>query len=545
MFRIVCILNVLLLFSSMATAKNNTSLSVILTRLDSVIDVAPSYEVAKMTRIAELNKQLNGDKNPMSRYNTGMLLYEEYRAYKNDSAISILQDNLTIAKSLHRQDLANNCLSLIAFQCSTVGHYPDAEAMLEQVDVSQLKGRGAFLYYRAMNHLYGEIGFYSHIKSVKDSAYAISTKYEKLLLQSLDKNSREYKEYLCRSLYGQRKLQEALKVCNEWLEVTKEGSREFSMVAFYQYIIRVTLGDKDAVAWAARSAINDITHAVMDQGSLWEVAHLISGDDINRSYKYIKYAWQCASVFGTDIRTKQISPVLSVIGSQYQTELDRANHRLLFITVVIALLAVVLFAMLVYTVKQRKHLAIARNDLHQRNLDLAESNEKLINANEKVTLVNSQLNESNQIKEAYIGRYLALCSDYVDRMDKERKQASKLVKAHKIDELSKLLRSTEQRDKDVEELYGYFDKTFLNIFPSFVENFNALLKPEYRIDVESGKLNTTLRIFALIRLGIDDSSKIASFLHYSVNTIYNYRARTKNGCLGDRDSFEDEVKKLG
>ena len=535
----------LLLFSSVATAKDSNNLPAILNRLDSVIDVAPSYELAKKSKIANLNRQLNGDKKPLSRYDTGMQLYEEYRAYKNDSAISILQDNLAIARSLHRKDLENECLSLIAFQCSTVGHYPDAKAMLEQVDVSQLKGRGVFLYYRAMNHLYGEIGFYSHIKSVKDSAYAKSNKYELLLLQSLNKNSREYKEYLCRSLYGQGKLQEALKVCNEWLNETQESSRDFSMVAFYQYLIRITLRDKDAVSWAARSAICDITHSVMDQGSLWEVADLISGDDINRSYKYIKYAWQCASVFGTDIRTKQISPVLSVIGSQYQTDLDKANHRLLFITVIIALLAVVLLFMLVYTLKQRKRLAIARNDLHQRNLDLAESNEKLTNANAKVTSVNSQLNESNQIKEAYIGRFLALCSDYVDRMDKERKQASKLVKAHKIDELSKLLRSTEQKDKDVEELYGYFDKTFLNIFPTFVENFNALLKPEYRVEVESGTLNTTLRIFALIRLGIDDSSKIASFLHYSVNTIYNYRARTKNGCLGDRDSFEEEVKKLG
>ena len=91
-----------------------------------------------------------------------------------------------------------------------------------------------------------------------------------------------------------------------------------------------------------------------------------------------------------------------------------------------------------------------------------------------------------------------------------------------------------------------FDNSFLNLFPNFIDDFNALLKPEAQIEpIDRNKMNTTIRIFALIRLGIDDSSKIAEFLHYSVNTIYNYRAQTKNGALGDRDLFEKSVKEIG
>ena len=91
-----------------------------------------------------------------------------------------------------------------------------------------------------------------------------------------------------------------------------------------------------------------------------------------------------------------------------------------------------------------------------------------------------------------------------------------------------------------------FDKAFLKLYPKFVEQFNGLLREDARIELKKGKLlNTELRIFALIRLGITQSSDIASMLRYSVNTIYNYRAQIKNSALGDRDNFEERIKEIG
>ena len=137
------------------------------------------------------------------------------------------------------------------------------------------------------------------------------------------------------------------------------------------------------------------------------------------------------------------------------------------------------------------------------------------------------------------------CSIYIDKMDDMRRKISRLVKSHDYEQLAQLTRPTEFKEKELEEFYVIFDTAFLHLFPDFVEKFNELLKPEERIEVEEGmKMTTTLRIFALIRLGIEDSSKIAEFLHYSVNTIYNYRARVKNGAIGDREHFEDHVKAL-
>ena len=157
-----------------------------------------------------------------------------------------------------------------------------------------------------------------------------------------------------------------------------------------------------------------------------------------------------------------------------------------------------------------------------------------------------KLGESNRVKEEYIGRFLSLCSLYVDKIESFRKQVNKMVKNRQYEELFRETRSTSLKERELDELYNNFDDAFLHLFPTFIEDFNALLQPAERIELtEDGHMPVSLRIFALIRIGIEDSSKIAEFLHYSVNTIYNYRARVKNGVIADRDNFERTVKKLG
>ena len=166
--------------------------------------------------------------------------------------------------------------------------------------------------------------------------------------------------------------------------------------------------------------------------------------------------------------------------------------------------------------------------------------------NSQLSSLNSQLSESNRVKEEYIGRFMSLCSQYIDKLDDYRKMVNKKMKNKELEDLFRMSKSTELKEKELEELYQNFDSVFLHLFPNFVNDFNALLQPEQQIHPkEDNRLTTEIRIFALIRLGIEDSSKIAEFLHYSVNTIYNYRARIKNGALDNRESFERRIKQLG
>ena len=198
-----------------------------------------------------------------------------------------------------------------------------------------------------------------------------------------------------------------------------------------------------------------------------------------------------------------------------------------------------------YIYRQMKKLADARNHLQVANKQLNGLNEELRQMNSCLSSTNIELSESNQIKEEYIARFIKLCSTYINRLDAYRRMVSKKVSAGQIAELLKITRSQDALDEELEELYANFDTAFLHLFPNFVGKFNDLLQENEQILPKKGELlNTELRIFALIRLGIEDSSQIAEFLRYSVNTIYNYRAKVRNKARGSREDFDDLVRKI-
>ncbi len=171
--------------------------------------------------------------------------------------------------------------------------------------------------------------------------------------------------------------------------------------------------------------------------------------------------------------------------------------------------------------------------------------QRLSAARNKLEHANEQLQLSNNIKEEYVGRFMNLCSVYINRLDTYRRMVNKKISAGQMEELLKMVRSREVLDTGLKELYDNFDTAFLHLFPDFVDKFNDLLQPEERIVLRKGELlNTELRIFALIRLGIDDSSQIAEFLRYSVNTIYNYRAKVKNKARISREDFEIRLMQI-
>ena len=180
-------------------------------------------------------------------------------------------------------------------------------------------------------------------------------------------------------------------------------------------------------------------------------------------------------------------------------------------------------------------------------LEISEAlNEQLSITNSQLSVVNHELTDANRVKEEYVGRFMRLCSIYINKIEDLRKRVHKKLKARQYDELYEMTRPQDFKEEDLEEFYTNFDSAFLQLFPHFLDSFNALLRPEERIEQpKKEQLSTPIRIFALIRLGINDSSKIAEFLHYSVNTIYNYRSHIKKGAINDKDSFEEDVRKIG
>ena len=517
-------------------------------QLDEAIKHTEQYTQEREQRISKHRTALEVTKDPAGQYELCYRLYEEFQPYMNDSAIYYIDRCIALAEKMGDHIRAEQCQLQLAFQCTESGMYNEAMDILRAFDAAQISdAKNRQKYYSTLSHLYAELGYYCKVPRLQREYYANGDRYRALIDTTVSSRDEalQIKEMQC---FAAGDAQGALQYSDMRLKQVDKGSHEYAIVAFYRYLDYSLKGDSvQARYWVTQSALSDVKNAIMDQGALWELANLLMADgDMDRAYYYIHFAWQCANKFNTVKRNNQISPVLTSISDNYEESLKRANRQLLALAVVASLLAALFLAILFYSNSQRKKLARARNELSMSNQQLGQLNQQLSELNAQLGDTNIRLNESNRVKDEYVGRFIHLCSFYIDRLDEMRKRVNKMVKGKDLAALDKFTEGNELRDQNLNELYEMFDSTFLHLFPNFVADFNALLQPESRIGLpKPGTLNTDLRIFALIRLGIEDSSRIAEFLHYSVNTIYNYRAKVKNGALTDRDSFESRVKAIG
>ena len=541
----------ILCFSALTSSfAQNKNIKDLYEQLDQAIEQSQYYINQKESRITKIKKQSRQGHTPPQLLTAYYKLYEEYKTYKSDSSIYYIHQAIDLAKRNNMKSDITKLRSLLALQYSTSGAFTEALHVLTSIDKKTLNNSNKKDYYIAFYHVYGELGFSNiHIDTdLSQEFYSKQDCYRDTLFSILSPNSEDYlmrKEVL---LTNQNKLKEALKINDIRLSKCKKGSHEYGIVAYYRYLIYRSLKDEDMVKyWLLQSAICDVKCAINDQASLWILAEILSKEkDVERSYKYINFSWKANKKFCTRIRSWQISPVLGTIDHNYQAELKKANHRLIFAIICVSLLVIALALLTFYVNKQKSYLSNARNELKKTNTQLEELNNKLSSTNGMLKASNDKLNESNGVKEEYIGQFLGACSHYIDKLDKMRLNVNKMVKNKQYNELYSMTKSSEVKEQELEELYANFDKVFLNLFPNFVEDLNGLLKEECQIHLSSpNKLSAIVRVFALIRLGIDDSTKIAEFLHYAVNTIYNYRAKLRNGALNDRNEFEKKVRELG
>lgn len=519
-------------------------------QLDQAIAEAPEFVKQKDLRIEQLKQSVSGNSGKSHLLNLYQQLYEEYKSYKSDSAVFYLQQCIRLTEKEQMPAATADFRALLAYQYSTSGAFAEALTLLNAIHEQTLDTKGKRDYCKAYYHVYGELGFSNiHVDTqLSQEYYHKQDAYRDTLFSILDHNSEDYLLRKEVQLTSQQKWQEALRINDLRLSKCKADSHEYGIVAYYRYLIyRGMEDDEQSKYWLIKSAICDVKNAIMDQASLWMLADMISQEgDVERAYKYINFSWNASKNFSTRIRSWQISPTLGTIDHNYQQKLKKANLSLTIAIVVVSIMVIILALLAFYVNKQRNLVTTARNELKKINDKLGKLNLQLSATNKELKQTNDKLSESNGVKEEYIGQFLGACSHYIDKLDKLRLSVNKMVKNHQYQELYDLTKSTELKEKELEELYSNFDKVFLHLFPDFVDNLNGLLKDEYKIRLtDPNKLSAMVRVFALIRLGIDDSTKIAEFLHYAVNTIYNYRAKLRNGALGDRNEFEKKVKELG
>jgi len=330
--------------------------------------------------------------------------------------------------------------------------------------------------------------------------------------------------------------------------MTEANTMPYAFVAFHRSLIYRKMGDvENEKKYLILSALSDIDLSIKDNASISILADILAKEgDINRAYKYIRYSLDNIQDFNTRIRSAEILNIQNIIDKEFQLQNEKRSAQLLGLLIVVSILSICLIIAVIYVYKQMKKGQAISLKLKVINEELEHFNTKLNSMNLELISRNREVAEANHIKEEYIAYFLDACSSYIVKLDDYRRMVYTSIQDKQVEQLKNLTRDNSLKERELKELFTNFDSMFFNLFPNFLQEFNKLLLEEEQINLKKDKeLNTELRIFALIRLGINDSSKIANFLGYSVNTIYNYRTKMKNRAKVSREDFEQRVMKIG
>ncbi|MBV5284342.1 MAG: hypothetical protein JZU53_18110 [Paludibacter sp.] len=515
--------------------------------LDRTVDDFQIYSNMKEAKINKLKDLLKYTTSYSQKYEICGKLYDEYSFYKSDSALVYARKKLLIAEKLNnKRNLTDARLNLASIMGIT-GMYKEAMDIVNKVDVNEAPDLKAY-YFHINRTIYGFMADYASSSQEKKRYDEITAAYRDSLLIVNAPSSSAHVMVRSDQLIINKKYNEALKLLLNYYPTIKNNIHDRAIIAYSIALAYHGKHERDLEKrWLTTSAIYDLQSATKEYISLRLLAYTLYEDgDVDRAYKYIKRSLDDALFCNARLRTFEISKMLPIIDKAYQHQSD-SRQRLMMITIFsISTLSVLLMLAVFFVYRQMKKLAVARKNLSDANKLLNDLNHELSATNIQLNNTNETLLEANLIKEEYIGRYMDQCSAYIDKLDDYRRLLNKTATAGKIDDLLRVIKSKQFIEDELKEFYDNFDSTFLQLFPTFVDEFKLLLSDYEDVTLKSGQLlNTELRIFALIRLGITDSVKISHFLRYSLSTIYNYRTKLRNKAICKRGEFEENVMRIG
>ena len=490
----------------------------LLDRLDGFLKNRDSYVAQKEMRLAAGRERLQYASTLEDRYQGCLYLAQEFFSYRFDSTQVYLQKALEIAREAGDKDWESKAGIRLGYLYTKAGSYMEAyDRLYIRTDSTRLSKDLLIDYYSALYEFSRDISGSSGI--VERPAIPEPAAYRRRLFTLTPQGSELWMRLKMEEYMERGQLEEASALGRQLVAMVPPQSHQ---AAKYYYDLseiawRAHKGDEQE-GYLVQSAECDIVNAVKDYASLSVLAQAFIDKDVERSFHYLRIAQEDALLYNSKLRPWQISQFIMDIESHYEERQAAMSRLQLGATALLAVMVLLLAAAVWYAVRQSRKL----REAHDR------------------------LREAGQVKEDYITKFLGDLSSSIATVQRDENHIRKLLKQGRGDELLRELTTSSRAQDSLDKFYQIFDDTFLGLYPDFVEQFNALLKPEARlVPKKEGQLSTELRIFALIRLGITDSKEIASLLHYSLSTIYNYKVSVKNGALGERDDFEENVKNIG
>ena len=470
-------------------------------------------------------------------------LANEYKAYEYDSAMTYVNKGLILAQK------SNNIFFNKRFQLSqtrlliTRGFYAEAKEILQKIEPKEEPRDYQFLYYYTMYGLYNNWSTYCENNEFSKNYDLKKVEYLKKAIELSPKKDAFY-YYLMGELYyfsNHPNNNKTIQYYKKALSMEKTNSRLHAMTAFalseiYQKANNLELMEHYLLV----AAISDITSATKENVALQDIALFIykhKTRSLNKAQEYINLSLEDAYTYKSRLRRIEISSKLQMITNAYTDDIKTTN-RLLNIALLVIILLLLGVGISSLFIRKKNRL------LKQKKDEISATSDKMEKLNGQLHLINDELKDTNQKRERLVKVYIDLCYKNIERNSKLRTLAVRKIKANQSKELLSLLSSSTNTEKENKEFLTEFDKAFLSLYPTFVNELNQQLTESAHIQLkENGEMPPILRVCALLRLGITESSKIAGILSYSPQTVYNYRSILKNNAI-DKEHFEENVLKL-
>jgi len=504
-----------------------------LRRLDTELANRGRFLVKRVNRLDSL-KQLRhslAGRDTLAWLETTMEIARGYNSFNNDSALLYYTDGYDVASEIVRsknrtrnRETADSMRSEFKMRRATYlslsGFVYDAINEYEAVDTLAMSTGLKASYYDAGRQMYSFISsYYGGWLDTYDYWNNRSIEAQRRLLPLLDPLSDKYMLNLGEYYYNIREYARSREILLELTGRIKKDSSTYAIATHILASIAQTRGDRNEYLYfLIQSAIADTRQATLEVISLQELAGVLYElGDKRRAHTYVSVALNNAVESRASVRMMKTSELLSIVEEDHNSQITLWRT---WIYAIIAVLAMSMLALLVSIFFLRRQLT-------------------------RVARMKQELQDANQIKDVYISQFLSLCSIYMDKLKQFGKLVNRKISAGQVDDLYKITKSGKFIEEQSVEFYKVFDDAFLHIYPDFVEKVNELLRPEERIVLAEGEqLNSDLRILAFMRLGIDDTNRVAQILNFSVNTIYAYRNRMRNRAI-DRATFERDIMRIG
>ena len=512
--------------------------------LDSLIAHYDQLTAEKERRVATIKEGVRGIAlTPEQQYDLNQRLYDEYVAYKFDSAFYYIEKNVTALRQSGDRDRFAASAVRMAHILAVTGLFDRARRLLDQVNPDSISDQQKIAYYTQQSELNlyrSEMAqftsyFYDYIKRAQY--------YRQLVIQIAPQDKFDYvfnrATYICEN----DETDQAIQILEKYLVNLEEGTRIYSIVtSTLAYFYQKKQMTEQQERYLLLSAISDERGAIRENNSLRSLSEiLMARGDNDDAYRYLLQAISEARFYGSRIRMMQVGRMAPQILQLYDAERTQTQQRTDLFLGLISLISLILVGIIIYTL-------ILYRKKHAAGLQIIEMNKVLAHHSKEIENVNTQMKEANRIKEEYIGRFLELNSTLLSNNEQRMKQLNRLARDRKLEELYTELKSSEPINRGIRMFHNNFDIAFLNIYPNFISEVNKLLTPENRFAIEeegtsAKRLTTELRVLALIRLDITDNMKIADILRSSITTIYTYRSKLKARAIS-KDTFEDDVRKI-